>query len=80
MRRESSPNTRRAHLQTLLLTDAFCWVAACSPVSLLQSAAARYPEDLKVVASSSELLHLDAKKRLTLEELLNRPLFKATPC
>ena len=37
---------------------------------------APYPEELKVVASSHELLHVDPTKRLTLTELLARPMFK----
>ena len=38
---------------------------------------APYPDELKVVATPNELLHIDPKKRLTLEELLQRPTFKA---
>lgn len=37
---------------------------------------APYPEELKMVAGGDALLHVDPKKRLTLEELLARPAFK----
>lgn len=38
-------------------------------------AEAPYPEELKVIASSGELLHTNPAKRLTLEALLARPTF-----
>lgn len=41
-----------------------------------QLADAPYPDELKVVASSSELLHVDPRKRLTLEALLARQTFQ----
>ena len=36
---------------------------------------APYPDEIKVVASGAELMHLDPSKRLTLAELLGRPAF-----
>ena len=36
---------------------------------------ASYPDELKRVASSTELLHFNPKERLTLEKLVSRPIF-----